>query len=127
MRLRRVLALNLGIAALIGWGLTGELLRSRGMDREVARLNEQVETLEARNVELSRAADRLSGSAMLEREARLKLNMRRPGESVVVVQGGEFGGPQAVGRNEPDRAAGQVAGESVSNYHKWIRYLFPHE
>ncbi len=131
LRLRRVLALNLGVLLLVGWGFTGEFLRGRSMEEEIGRLDGQASELEDRNVELRRTADRLSGSAMLEREARLKLNMRRPGESVVVVksEGPNVQGYLSSGIPAADSgsAGGSFAAFQVSNYHKWIRHFFPHD
>ena len=75
LRLRRVLVLNLGVLLLVGWGFTGEFMRGRSMEEEISRLDGQVVELEDRNVELRRTADRLSGSAMLEREARMNKNI----------------------------------------------------
>jgi len=131
LRLRRVLVLNIGVLLLVGWGFTGEFLRGRSMEEEIGYLDEQAAELEDRNVELRRTADRLSGSAMLEREARLKLNMRRPGESVVVVKSesldeqGNFslGVPAAGSRSVGD----PFAASQISNYHKWIRHFFPQD
>ncbi|HCC21925.1 TPA: hypothetical protein DEP86_00820, partial [Candidatus Uhrbacteria bacterium] len=97
----------------------------------ISRLDGQVVELEDRNVELRRTADRLSGSAMLEREARLKLNMRRPGESVVVIKSENLDEQEYssldVSVADSGLTSGSFAASQISNYHKWIRHFFPHK
>lgn len=104
------------LALLIGWGLFGEYLRSRDLQEEIDRLETREREMEEKNRELAVASDNVSSEALLEREARLKMNLRRPGEEVVVIDGTT---PSAGADTEtrPDSSP------SPSNWSKWWRYF----
>lgn len=116
--MKRTTAINAVLLVIIIWGLAGEYLRNREMQKEIAKLEAQAAEMEGKNAALANLGDSASSEAMLEREARLKLNLRKPGEQVVIVR--TSGAPdrsvtvQEVG-SRPDRA---------SNASKWWRYFF---
>lgn len=119
--LKRVMALNIALLALVAWGFSGELLRNRDMQTEVDRLQSQADELAAKNSELAELGKRMSDPQELERQARLKLNLRRPGEEVVVIKG--VGDAQA--SVAPDAIAVAAAKEDGgSNLEKWWHYFF---
>ncbi|MEK7073581.1 MAG: septum formation initiator family protein [Patescibacteria group bacterium] len=70
----------------VGSGLISLSLRNRSIDADLARLDVESRSLETRNVELVELLKRFETSGFLEREARLKLNLQKPGETVVVVE-----------------------------------------
>ncbi len=119
--LKRVLFANLVIFGLVGWGFSGEFMRNREMQQEMDRLQAQADAVESRNLQLSQLSRDFASEDAVEREARLKLNLRKPGEQVVVVQG-------AAGHEEaaPDGAAGGPSAPAPDepNYRKWWRYFF---
>lgn len=82
---RRLLAVNLILFGLIAWSFSGEYMRDRDNRAIVATLQQQSDTMVAEIN--SRKAELEVSSSEVETEARLKLNMRRPGEEVVVVKG----------------------------------------
>jgi len=128
MGMRSFLVVNLGLALLIGWGFTGEYIRNREMRHEIESLRLQAEEMQDRNVELAQLAERYSGSAMLEREARLKLNLKKPGENVVVVRDTN---PAALVAQEVRQVIELSNNNSdeeqtkESNFIKWIKHFFP--
>lgn len=123
-RRKSVLAVNLGVLVLVAWGFGGEYVRNRDMESEIGQLRAQAEGLEARNLELAQLAKRLDDPEIIEREARLKLNLQRPGEEVVVVRDLS----PARGEGEIAAADGEVQvrqePEEVSNARKWFRHFF---
>ncbi len=118
--LKRVLIANLVVFALVGWGFSGEYIRNREAQQEVDRLKAQADELEAKNTEIADLGKKFSTSEMLEREARLKLNLRKPGEEVVVVQAGPGG--SGAGNPVPARASGKAP--PPSNLARWWQYFF---
>ena len=78
--------MNIALFAFVAWGLTGEFMRSREMHAEVERLQARAVELESRNLEVARLARQFAASEAAEREARLKLGLKRPGEDVVIVR-----------------------------------------
>ncbi len=115
---KRVLALNLAIFSLAVWGFTGEAIRNRDLRQEISGLQERADQLEKDNATLARNGARIAEGQNVESEARLKLNMMKPGEQVVVIRG-EF--PPAAENGETQPAA-PAAPES--NPVRWWRYLF---
>ncbi|MEA3248864.1 MAG: septum formation initiator family protein [Patescibacteria group bacterium] len=125
LKMRSVLVAELVIALLIAWGFAGEFMRSRDMQTEIDRLQAQAESFEAHNLELADIAERYSSSSMLEREARLKLNMRRPGEEVVIVRESDVTVLESVARDGTAEVGGDSPGhKALANAKKWIRHLF---
>jgi cell division protein FtsB len=122
---RSLLIVNLGLVLLVGWSFAGEFVRNRETREEIKRLQQQVNELTEHNQELATQLQRYSNSAALEREARLKLNLKKPGESVVALREKE----QSVfvdGDTVTENTVGSTAGsESKSNFKKWLNYFFP--
>lgn len=125
------LIINVLLLVLVGWGFAGEFIRNRSMKEEIRRLEKQAEELESRNLKLNRLAEKYSGSSMLEREARLKLNLKKPGEEVVVVRDvganetAEHGSSERDSSNPTVGAAEEDRTEKQSNFNKWIKHFFP--
>jgi cell division protein FtsB len=118
------LVLNLGVLLLIGWGFAGEYVRNKQLESEIETLERRSEELAARNLELADLADRLAGPEMVEKEARLKLNLQKPGEEVVVIRGS---GPVVTnGSASPgtDADAEEGTGIAMSNPRKWLHHFF---
>jgi len=115
---------NVVVLALVSWAFVGEYGRARSLQHEIDELNREAERLEAGNMEMAKLGQRLLDGGMVEREARLKLGLRKPGEEVVVVRG-----------IEEERSAFADAGGSVvgaladqrSNTRKWLEYFFRKE
>lgn len=107
-----LLALCLSAVAFV----TVELyMQKRDVDSEVAKLTAQSTKLSTDNKQLSELIKYMDTPEYKEREAREKLNLKRPGEEVVVL---------------PDSdSSGMVAGasqDSESNPSKWFSYFFKH-
>lgn len=118
--LKKVLAANAVILCVIAWGFSGEYLRNRRMENEIARLRQDADSLSQKNSELAELSRRFADGGMLEREARTKLNMRMPGEEVVIVRDQ----PQPAPRVEEAARAPAGPAERLSNPQKWWRYFF---
>lgn len=74
------------LAGLFGVGLAQETLRSRQIDKEISQLTTEAKTLRTRNFEISHLTSSLDDEEYLEREARLKLGLKKVGEDVVVLK-----------------------------------------
>lgn len=73
-------------AALSGAGFVREYLRSWQIDGEIRSLQAESERLQVRNFQISSLEASLQDGDYLEREARLKLGLRKEGEQVVVLR-----------------------------------------
>lgn len=117
--LKRTLIVNVVVFALVAWGLSGEFMRNREMQQEIDKLRNEATDLETKNTALEETSARASSQGVLEHEARTKLNLRKPGEEVVVVRPGP-GEPAA------DEAPARVDRETepASNPARWWHYFF---
>lgn len=122
-RRKSFLALNLGVLLLIAWGFTGEYMRNKDLVNEVDTLEQRSQELTAHNLKLAELADRLSDPEMVEREARLKLNLQKPGEEVVVVRD-VTPAAMAHAADAPEGGGDPVEGPRESNPRKWLRHFF---
>src|SRR3990167_8055961 len=93
---RYFVAVNLVLAILIGGALTREYLRQRENRSDIAALRAQADALSARQLQLLELGTTLQTESAIEREARLKLGLKKPGETVVVVRAEAPGYPLSV-------------------------------
>ncbi len=96
-----------------------KFLESREIDREIKATEDEIVMLEAKDDELQSFLSFLSTDAFLEQEARLKFNLQKPGESVVIVPG------TGVGSGDSEVAKEVAADDqNSSNPKKWWNYFF---
>jgi len=79
------LAIGLVCLVLVGFNFTKELINKRKVDRQVNSLADQIASLERENSEISALIGEWQSGDKAEREARLKLGLRKPNESVVMI------------------------------------------
>jgi len=116
--MKRVLAANLLLLALVVWGFYGEYSRNRELQEEIDALDARAAEVERRNLELEELGRRFDSSEVFERDARLKLNLRKPGEEVVVIRG-EMSARELSEVPEEGRPRQQ----GLSNLKKWLKRL----
>ncbi len=115
-RLKFLLAIFLVLTALIGVRLAGEWRKRQEIQDEVGRLEEEAKRLENRNLEILELSKELTSEEFLEREARLKLGLQKPGETVAVVGVGS-------GTEEPV-VKREVNASRKGNAKRWYYYFF---
>ncbi len=111
-----------------------EFVRNRQIQGDIADLQAQADALAIRNLEISELHTALQTESYIEREARLKLGMKKPGEQVVVVQRPPAGESGTGEGSPPEEAAdpfqqlkdASAEGETVANPAKWWYYFFDH-
>jgi len=81
------LVANLAILFVIGMSTIRETYRGWNVDREIQSLEQKADSLEGRRSELAAFADRLQQPQFVEREARAKLGLQKPGEHVIILEG----------------------------------------
>lgn len=96
--------------------------RKYQIEREISALKNNISEIEKKNEELLARLDYFKSEENLEKEARIQLNVKRPGEKVVVIVGKENSSPV---RNEKGNSAESPADKNkLSNPLKWWRYFF---
>ena len=113
------LALN-GALLLIVWVSAGrETYQQWKVDEEIGDLQQQVNQLEGKRLTLLDTLQKLNALETLDREARLRLDLKKPGERVVVLKGFDV--------TSVDSAAEALTPSAEpSNPLKWFRYFFVH-
>jgi len=117
----------LGMLVLLSFPLTRNWRQRRAIDKEIKGLETQVNDLEHKNSNLKTVIDYMQSDQFVEEEARTKLNYKKPGESVAVVENrpGEIVVPSASGIFDlPPEPPAQATPTSVAHANKWLDYFF---
>ncbi len=97
--------------------------RKLQIEREISALKRNIAEMEQKNEELLARLDYFKSEENLEKEARSQLNVKRPGEKVVVIVGKE--NRDSAKESGGNSGAANAAGENnLSNPLKWWRYFF---
>ncbi len=97
-----------------------ESYRKYQLTQEINKLKTEIERLEGNNEQLADLMEYLKEEPYLEKEARLKLNLKKPGEKVVILRS-----TQQV--QEQDDSVNILVGqpkEETANYWQWWQYFF---
>ncbi len=78
--------LSLAVIAVLLYTGAKTYLENRAVNREISRLKEQAATFESQNQELRQAQERTLSNNFFEKEARVKLNLQKPGETAVFIE-----------------------------------------
>ncbi|PIR93202.1 hypothetical protein COT99_01930 [Candidatus Falkowbacteria bacterium CG10_big_fil_rev_8_21_14_0_10_43_10] len=120
-------ALALFIIILIAFPLVKKINQQRILNREIKELEEEVARVDNKNEDLRELIDYLNSDSFAEKEARVNLDMRKPGEKVVIFKddGASDANKSEVETvfNIPglDKGAEQV---KKTNSQKWRAYFF---
>ncbi len=100
------------VAGFLAVGAVKMILRAREIQKERALLETKVREFEAKKADLEASIQNIDSREAIERSAKDKLNLKNPGEEVVVV--------------EPDRASTTEKGTSglASFLPGWLAHLF---
>lgn len=113
------------LVVLLAFPLTRNWRQKRSIDQEIKNLEAQAATLEGKNSNLKNVLDYMQSSQFVEEEARTKLNYKKPGESVVVIEGEEG---TAVSTTSPFALPAEPSRPTQSkarlNITTWLDYFF---
>jgi len=104
--------------------------RKYKINKEIENLKAQIASAEKSNQQISEMIDYLGSKDFLEKEAREKLNMKKPGEEVVIIeplkQQATSSSEIAPGNNKMEKKdnLAQEPPESESNLAKWWKFFF---
>jgi len=116
------------LLVLFGLPLTKNWRQKRSIDKEIKELEQQVVDLEGKNSSLKQVLDYMQSEQFVEKEARTKLNYKKPGEEVAVIENRD-GTTAVVSSTESIfdlPAEPQPAGSPrlLGNFSKWLDYFF---
>lgn len=120
------LMLAIGFVCITGLSAARELYRREQVRTELQTLEERVEKLQDRKLEVSQILQRLQTAEVIDREARLRLNMQKPGERVYVLRGEAWEEQARTDARLPMLYQDAAAEPKRSNPERWLRYFFVH-
>lgn len=116
----------IGLLVLISFPLSKNWRQKRSIDQEIKGLELQAKELEGKNNNLKNVLDYMQSDQFVEKEARTKLNYKKAGESVVVIEG-RPGETPVTGTSPfeipPEPPKTQELPATV-NFNKWLDYFF---
>lgn len=124
LRTRLTVLIACAVFLAVSFTLGRELLRRQTVSRDVERLQAEISSLEQQNTDLEQLLAYLKSPTYLEAEARLKLGLKKSGESVIAVPATDSS--VSLDNIDSDVGAAQRANppDSESNPSKWWRYLW---
>lgn len=105
-----------------------ESYRRAQLTKEIDKLKLETERLEGKKYQLSELLDSFKEESYLEKEARLKLNLKKPGEKVVILPQSERKDSSVSTQKEINSTSLELSSdksaEEESNLWKWWEYFF---
>ncbi len=121
--------LLVALVAVFAVPLTKNWRQKHEIDKEVADLEAQVNELEHKNSSLKQVLDYMKSDQFVEHEARTKLNYKKPGEDVVVIEN-KPGGDESTTTSSaifsipPAPPTVSTEPHLLGNIDKWLNYFF---
>ncbi|HBU28045.1 TPA: hypothetical protein DEB00_02940 [Candidatus Uhrbacteria bacterium] len=124
--LRRILQyrfffiVNIALLLLLALSFGREFVRNTSIQKEIALLEQEKQSLEERNRSLNSYEEYLLTESFLEKEAREKFGLQRPGETQVFIGGELIGGDEGAQQET-------VIVQEDSRLQQWVWYFFDPE
>lgn len=100
-----------------------ESFREWKVDQDIRQMQSEIERLEGKKLTLSELIQRLDSPDAVDKEARTRLGLRKPGERVIILQGMEN---PATWQDDSVLAKQAEAPKDVrTNPKRWLDYFFP--
>ncbi|PIR78350.1 MAG: hypothetical protein COU28_02070 [Candidatus Magasanikbacteria bacterium CG10_big_fil_rev_8_21_14_0_10_36_16] len=115
---RLFLFIMLGLAVVVAVGYARAYYQDYKIKQEIKSLQDDVSSLQKKKINTIDILKYVSSSAYIEDQARTELNMKKPGENVVFING--------AGVNEKSSTAVDTntdSGQVISNRLKWLYYF----
>lgn len=98
-----------------------EFINRQGLNKEVSDLKKQMNDLNKDNTDLTSLIEQLKNLNFVEEEARTKLSLKKPGESVLIVPEDSLNGQDSL---VPLIKLNDSANQTTTNPQKWWKYFF---
>ena len=116
----------------LGSSLGRQIVRDKTIQAQIDALQLEAQELTEQNLAISELSVAMQTESFIEREARLKLGMKKPGETVIVMTDKEVAPAdtnEADGTHDPTDplqliVENQVTKQTIANPTKWWYYFF---
>jgi len=107
------------ILGLVGWAVSKKIIEGNKIDADIKAAEEEIARLETKNNELNDFINYLNTESFLEEEARLKFDLQKPGESVLIIP--EENLKETAKKTEDKKGSRE---SFWGNFPKWWNYFF---
>jgi len=109
-------------------GFSRELINRHEIDKQVKSLDKQISDLQSQNQELNTILGSLQGNEFIEKEARLKLGLQKPGEKVAMIKRDQRATTSGSALADGSEISGSLVVNNNQNIKpnpvKWWHYFF---
>ncbi|MBP9763045.1 septum formation initiator family protein [Patescibacteria group bacterium] len=116
-------ALLAAIVFFVGASTVRETYRGWKVDQEIEGLKSQVSQLEGQKHSMTELLGTMKTDAYIEQEARLRFNLKKPGEQVVLFEEGDSNTRMAWTEQSNATSSLALPGRSVSVPKRWLEYF----
>lgn len=113
-----------GVLVFLGVQVGKESYRKYQLQQEINSLKSEISKIEGENRKLDKLMEYFKKDSYLEQEARVKLNLKKPGEKMVVFPETESSAATKDGSKEADKTKTGSAEKVDVNYWRWWEYFF---
>lgn len=106
------------VIVIFGPALGSEFYRNYQIEKEIESLKNEIDTLDKNNYQLSKLVEYYNTDQFKEREARKRLNLKKEGESLVIIK------QRGVDLKKTSEMEEKANVENLPNYKKWWNYFF---
>jgi Septum formation initiator. len=92
-----------------------------GVNRQISDLQKQITSLESSNSDLTKLQSYLQSDQYAEKQARLNMGLKMPGEKVAVIENSDI---NAAGGLSNNGSTGDDNDQKKSNPENWLNYFF---
>jgi cell division protein FtsL len=92
-----------------------------GVNQQISNLQKQIASLESSNSDLTKLQSYLQSDQYAEKQARLNLGLKMPGEKVAVIENSDA---NAAGGLYNSGSSANESGQNSSNLENWWNYFF---
>ena len=119
-----LLLLSVAILIFFSVNLVKEIVNRRDLKKEISALEGEINSLEGKNQELDGLISYFSSLDFIEKEARTKLNLRKPGEQIIIVPETETAQQKAEEQSAATDNFLAQEDKGLANPQKWWDYFF---
>lgn len=118
-----LLILSLLILVFFTVNLTRAIINRQDLLSDINVLQEEIDGLESRSQELVSLIEYFKTIDFVETEARTKLNLKKPGETIIIVPEEEMAESEA-GNKSAESILITAEVKDINNIHRWWNYFF---
>ncbi len=119
-----LLIISLVILIFFSTNLVKAIINRRDLAKDIKALQGEIDSLETKNQELAGLIEYFQSLDFVEREARTKLNLKKPGEKIIIITNKETATSNA--NVIPASSSSFITSEvkSLTNLERWWNYFF---